>query len=56
MSKKKNKIEERCLCGNCACDYEISGYEVKRDYSVDKKERCSKCGRFGFMYIIKAPN
>ena len=54
MSKKKKKTEseKRCLCGRCACDYEIAGYELKRDCLDNDKHECFFCKRMGFIFDV----
>lgn len=56
MSKKKHKkagAEKRCLCGRCATDYEIAGYNIQRDYKDNNRHICDKCStRYGYIYII----
>lgn len=45
-------LDERCLCSKCKSDYETAGYLVKRVYEVKDKDRCDKCERFGWTYIL----
>lgn len=47
------RLDERCLCWSCKDDYETAGYIVIRIYKIKHKDRCDKCGRFGWTYIVK---
>ena len=47
-----NNYDERCLCSNCKTDYETAGYKIKRLDEIKYKDRCDKCGRFGWTYIL----
>ena len=51
---EKENRDVRCLCGKCLADYRNNpNYIVRRNYKgPDYKERCDKCDRFGWEYII----
>lgn len=46
-------FDERCLCFKCKDDYETAGYRVERIKQIKDKDRCDKCGRYGWTYIVK---
>ena len=49
------KQEVKCLCSRCLRDYMDSGlYVIRRqDLFATEKDRCEKCGNFGWDYIIR---
>jgi mRNA interferase MazF len=55
MRDKNNNADVMCLCYKCYQDYlEDPETIIKRaNYHQRVKERCTKCNRMGFDYIIK---
>lgn len=45
--------DQRTLCGRCAKEYRQAGYYVDRDYTVEDKQPCDKCGRLGWCYWVE---
>lgn len=52
MNRQDLFLNEMTLCPDCLEDYITTGYYVKRDFSVENKAKCDKCGRMGWTYII----
>lgn len=51
----RRKGEIRCLCSRCLEDYKSNpDYIVRRfDSFAKEKEKCDKCNRMGFEYIVR---
>lgn len=51
----RRKGEIRCLCSRCLEDYKSNpDYIVRRfDPFTKEKEKCDKCNRMGFEYIVR---
>lgn len=51
----RRKGEIRCLCSRCLEDYKSNpDYIVRRfDPFAKEKEKCDKCNRMGFEYIVR---
>lgn len=41
------------LCGPCASDYRAAGIKIVLDVTVKAKDKCDKCCRMGWTYLIE---
>ena len=41
------------LCARCEDDYRDAGITMRRDTSVEWRDRCEMCGKLGLAFLIK---
>jgi MinD superfamily P-loop ATPase len=45
--------EQITLCRRCADDYRRAGIKIERDPDEMYMDKCDKCNRCGFVYLIE---
>lgn len=47
------QLDQITLCGPCASDYRTAGIKIVLDVTVKAKDKCDKCCRMGWTYLIE---